>query len=617
MRNRKLQLMVVLTTILVLSACQTVENENAKTNLSTTETSESNNSTEQIISAEQYGTYSQKDLKVGTVEEATATIKLSGHSATVEGEGVTVKDGLVTITQAGIYAVSGQMTEGQLKVAANKESEDVRIVLNGATISNSKTTPLLVESADKVIISLAEGTTNVVNDTRQLKETADETEEDAALFSKEDLTINGPGRLEVTSTYNDGIRSKDDLVLISGTYKVEAANNGIKGKDSISILAGDYHVEADNDGFQTNNTESGKGWLAVDGGQFNLITGHDGLQAETELRVSEGTFDISSGGGVNGSQSETESFKGMKAGGGIQVNSGKVTIDSADDSLHTNGSLTIDGGEFQLKSGDDGIHADEALTINNGTVTVNESYEGLEAAHIKIEGGTISMTSSDDGLNAGGGSDSAAQGGFGKDNFSAAGDYSISINDGTVFVDAEGDGIDSNGDVAITGGTTLVSGPTNGGNGALDYEGEFVISGGILVAAGSSGMAMLPSESSSQASLGLYFDSSQEANQMLNLADSKGNNLITFAPKKPYQHVAISAPSIQLETEYHLSVGGEMTSESQFGFAAKSDYKGETLLTVTLDTVNTSVSQSGGAIMNNQMGVGPGGRGGGDNQPPK
>ncbi|MBP1043342.1 carbohydrate-binding domain-containing protein [Vagococcus sp. BWB3-3] len=621
MSYQKSKKLLLLATLLTLSACQKVTETESTGGSSTATTATSDQTVTETEAADQYGVYSDKDKQEATVADATTTITLTGQSATVEGEGVTVKDGSLTITQAGTYAVSGELKEGQLKVAANKETDDVRIILNGATISNSTTAPIEIETADKVIITLAKGTTNVLTDNRKVKGDSDDTEPDAALFSKADLTLNGQGSLEVVSRYHDGIRSKDDLVLISGTYQIEAANNGLKGNDSISILAGNYEIKADNDGIQSSNsTDETKGWLAIDGGSFNVTTGRDGIQAETNLKISNGTITIEAGSGSTGTPSDTESLKGMKAGSGIQINTGKFTINSADDSLHANGSITIENGEFNLKTGDDGIHADDTLTINNGQVTVAESYEGLEAADIIIEDGTISVTSSDDGLNAGGGSDGAdaGAGGFGKDNFGGGGgDYSITINGGVIFIDAEGDGIDSNGTVTQTGGTALVSGPTNGGNGALDYDGTYTISGGILVAAGSGGMAMLPSDSSSQASVGIYFDSSQGADQLINVADSDGNNIISFAPNKSYQHVAISAPDIQKGSEYTLSVGGTMTTDSQFGFAANSDYQGDKLLSLTIEEMTTSISQSGEAVSGNQMGGGGGGRGGGGGQPPR
>lgn len=605
MSSQKMKKTMLLAILLILSACQKVETES--TGSSAVTTASSAETAVATVSADQYGAYSEKDRQEAS--EETATILL-GESTTVEGAGVTVKDGSITITQAGTYSLSGELKEGQLVVAA-KEIDDVMIILNGATIMSSTTSPVDIETADKVIITLAKGTSNFLTDKRQAKTDGDDTEPDATLFSKADLTINGQGSLEVVSDYHDGIRSKDDLVLISGTYKIEAANNGLKGNDSISILDGSYEIKAENDGIQSSSSDTEKGWIAIDGGNIKVKSGHDGIQAEKDLKISAGTVEIEAGGGST-SSSDTESLKGMKAGSGIQINTGKFTINSADDSIHTNGSLTIDQGEFDLKTGDDGIHADETLQINNGTITVVESYEGLEAANIMIEDGTISVTSSDDGLNAGGGSDGTGGGEFGKDNF-GGGDYSITINGGMIFIDSEGDGIDSNGTVTQTGGTALVSGPINGGNGALDYDGTYTISGGILVAAGSSGMAMLPSDSSSQVSVGLYFDSSQKANQLINVADTNGNNIISFVPNKSYQHVAISAPDIQKGSGYTLSVGGKMTTDSQFGFAPKSDYQGDELLTVTLDAVTTSISQSGEIVSSNHMGGGD--RGGG--QPPR
>jgi hypothetical protein len=240
----------------------------------------------------------------------------------------------------------------------------------------------------------------------------------------------------------------------------------------------------------------------------------------------------------------------------VSILGGTLSIDSADDAIHTDGDVTVSGGMLTLKSGDDGIHADASLTISGGSVTVSDSYEGLEAADIVIEGGEISVRASDDGLNAAGGSDGSNGGGwFGGDPF-ASQDASITISGGTLTVNSDGDGIDSNGDLTVSGGTIFVSGPTNSGNGALDYNGSGVITGGTLIAAGASGMAENFSNGSTQCSVLVNFSSTVSAGSEICVYDSDGTLIASYTPEKNYQCAVISAPKLAVGETCTVTAGG-------------------------------------------------------------
>lgn len=605
----------------------------------------------QEIATGKYGKYSNKDLTVLTSEEAETKIALKDGKTEVIGSGVTVKENTITITKGGSYEISGKLSDGQLIIAADKTNDDVQILLNGTEIMNSQTSPFFIETADKVIVTLAEGSENTFSDSKN-RESTDE--KDGTIFSQEDLTFNGDGALKVTGNYQDGIRSKDDLVFIAGNYQVTAANNGLKGSDSVSILAGDYQLNVKNDGIQSSNTkDKSLGWIGIDGGTFEIVAEHDGIQAETDLKISQSVLAVTTGGGAKAStkitdepevggmmggsegpgmkgqqtdfpengheilrkpseepatltenseeiseaeeeaEKTSDSGKGLKAGKELLIDKGEFTFDTVDDSLHADGNLTINNGEFKIKSGDDGIHANQKTTVNNGTIEISQSYEGIEGSEIVIEDGQISVTSSDDGINAAS---------------TTVGNYLLTINGGTIYVNAEGDGVDSNGDINLTGGTLLVDGPTNGGNGALDYDGSFNQTGGTLVAAGSSGMAMATSETSTQGALSLYFDSSQAGKTLFNISDSTGNSLISYQPTKAYQHILVSSPDLTIGGKYQLSTGGKDTGTNNQGLYTGGQYSGDNLLEIELSTVITSISETGEAVSGNQMG-GPGGGG--------
>lgn len=601
-------------TLLVLAGCnsQTSNNED-KTAVSTSQQATKTVAQATKTSENKYGAYDDEDFEESYDETTATKITLKDSESKIDGSGASEKDGLISITAGGTYILSGDY-KGQIKISA--KDEVVHLVLNNAAITNDSSSTIYVEQAQKVITTLAEDSKNSLSDgTDYTFATADVTEPDAAFFSKDDLTINGSGTLDVTGNYSNGIRSKDDLVITNGTINVTAKNNALKGKDSVSIADGTFSLKtSEGDGIQANNaTDPDKGWIAIDGGIINIQSGNDGIQAETNLSIATGDITIQTAGGHDDSAIDTTaSYKGLKASGNIVVDSGTFDLNTADDAIHSNAAVTINNGTFSIASGDDGIHADTDLLINNGKITVSQSYEGLEGATVTIKDGEISVKASDDGINAAGGStnDREQEGAFGADSFGepgGGGDSTkfIEISGGTVFVDADGDGIDSNGDVRMTGGTLIVNGPLDNGNASLDYDGTFTIDGGTFVASGSSGMAMSASDSSSQASLSIYFDETQAAGTLVNVKDETGKTIISVAPEKDFSHLAISSPDLKVNETVTLSIDGEDSGTKKNGVYVDGSYSnGTQLATISIDDLLNSVDQSGNEVSGNQMGEG-------------
>lgn len=565
--------------------------------------------------------------------ELTNMINLSGSTINFNGNGATVSGNSITINSAGTYVISGTLEDGQIIVEADK-ADKVQLVLNGASIHSKTSAPIYVKSADKVIVTLAEGTTNKLSDSANyVYEDSASDEPNATLFSKDDLTINGKGTLEITSVFKDGIRSKDDLKIVDGTFVIDAADHGIVGKDMVAIKSGDFTIKANGDAIKsTNDTDAAKGFVSVEGGSFNLIAGQDGIQAETAVQILDGTFDITSGGGSsNGSkkvnsqmmggqmpggqkpsrnqetgqvagtsttqattttEEESTSAKGIKAKTNLAIVGGSFTIDAADDAVHSNGNVFILDGALEIETGDDGIHADQTLQIEGGDINITKSYEGLEGSAINILNGTIHVVSSDDGINVAG-------------DTGATTNSVLTITDGYVVVDAGGDGLDANGSIVMTGGTVIVNGPENGGNGALDYDRAFDISGGTLVAVGSSAMAQGIATSSSQNAVMMTYSTTQPAGTMLHLEDSKGNNILSFKPAKSYSSVVMSTPQIEQNQSYKLYAGGSVSGDAQDGLNVDGTYTGGSLVVefktgdvqtyLTESGVTTSTSNRGGS----------------------
>lgn len=524
--------------------------------------------------------FSDRDKEIGYDEENSTKIELSDDGTTCDSDAVEISENTVTITDEGTYILSGKLTDGMVIVDA-EDTDKVQIVLNGVDITSAESAAIYVRQADKVFLTTASDSENTLTNGGTYT-AIDENNIDAAVFSKSDLTLNGAGRLTVTAKEGHGVVSKDDLVLASGTYQINAASHGLSGKDSVRIASGDYTIVSGKDGIHAENTDdTSLGFVYLADGTFDIISDGDGISAGNWLQADGGTYTIKAGGGsenvqMNGGEwqfgpgqmaenaententEETVSMKGIKATGELILTDGKYSVDSADDTIHSNANVTISGGEFTLASGDDGIHADSATAVSGGTIDITKSYEGIEGLSIDITGGNVTLIASDDGLNAAGGNDSSGFEGPGGDQFAAEEGAYIHISGGTLKVNAGGDGIDSNGDITVSGGETYVSGPTNDGNGALDYNGSAEVTGGIFIAAGSSGMAQNFSDSSTQGVMMVTVDA-QTAGSTISLSDSSGNEIVSWEPEKEYTSVIISSPEITAGQEYTLTAGSYTT----------------------------------------------------------
>jgi hypothetical protein len=508
---------------------------------------------------------------------AVIPISLNGDSISASGEGVAVAGSTATISAPGTYSLSGSLADGQI-VVDSADKGVVRLILDGATISSSTSAAISVVKADEVVIVLADGSQNAVSDaTTYVYAEAGVDEPNAAIFSAADLTISGGGSLSVSGNANDGIASKDGLVIAGGMIAVSAVDDGIRGKDYLVVRAGSLSVTTSGDGLKADNEEdAARGYVAIESGDLTVSAGGDAITAASDVLIADGTLTLASGGGSGAQVSADASAKGIKAALNVNIDGGTLAVDAADDAIHSNANVTISGGTFALASADDGIHADAALTINGGDITISQSYEGLESGLITINDGNIRLVAQDDGVNVSGGVDGSGGdplgGGPGgrpstaQETFSYTGANYLNINGGYLVVDSAGDGLDSNGAIVMTGGTVLVNGPTEQMNGALDYDGGFKISGGLLVAAGSSGMAEAPGAGSTQSSVLINYSATQPAGSLVHIQDSAGADILTFAPSKAYQSIAISSPDLAQGATYTVTSGGSATGAASDGW---------------------------------------------------
>jgi hypothetical protein len=530
-----------------------------------------------------------------------ALITLNGTSVTVSPENAASINGTrVTILSAGTYKVTGSLSDGQI-IVNSQEDANVRLILSGASITCSNSAPIYVLDARKTIINLEKGTQNYLTDGTTY--VLIDREPGAALFSNSDLSIYGEGSLTVKANYNDGISSDDGLIIKSGIISVTAADDGIRGKDYIIIRNGIITIDSKGDGIKSDNeTNTSLGFITIDSAVLRInATAGDGISAQTNLEISDGSFTIATGtyaakgvedptppgpgggGTTGGGYTGTISEKGIKGLTGLKIEKGTFTIKSADDAIHTNSAVTINGGTFAIATGDDAIHAEAAVTINGGTLVVSTSYEGIESASINFNDGNLNLTSTDDGFNA-------TMGAAVENN-----DGSIAnINGGYVVVNSStGDGFDSNGNLTITAGTVIIHGPQSAPEVGFDVNGTFSMAGGFFIATGpnSGNMIETPATSSSQYSLKVTMSSTLSGSTLFHIQDAAGNDLVTYKPVRSVYYVVFSSPLLANGSTYSIYTGGSSSGTYKDGLYTGGTYSGGTLKkTLTVSGKVTSVS---------------------------
>lgn len=579
---------ILLAAMLLLSGCNILEDSPATTSSTSMDTQPAPNQTpvgdsEPVavdFSKTDADMFTDRDSRTDYDEEKAVIVQLNGDSVTCNSASVRVDGTNVTIGGEGTYILRGALTNGSVTVNAG-DKDKVWLVLDGASINCAGSAALQVMTGDKVFVTLTKGSENTLSNGGSFSDSVD-----GAVFSKQDLTINGEGSLTVESPAGHGIVCKDDFVITGGNYRIYAASHGVDVNDSFRMKDGSVAVDAGKDGIHAEDNENSEtGFVYISGGSLDIEAEGDGVSAAYTMQIGGGTIDILAGGGYkNGASHSSDgwgdfmggggpggkprprtvattedsgtSMKGLKAGA-LLISDGTVTIDSADDGIHSNGSAVLNGGTVTIASGDDGIHADTDLTITAGKVDISNSYEGLEAVNVHVTGGQISMIATDDGINAAGGTDSSGEGGrdqmFGKPGgHGGASNGSIIIDGGELYIQSSGDGMDANGYLEINGGKTVVCGPNSGDTATLDFDVSGTINGGVFIGTGSSFMAQ--SFSDNQQGV-LAVQLGQFSGVTITVTDQQGNVLLTHEPALDFSVFIFSTPELVSGQSYHITVG--------------------------------------------------------------
>lgn len=500
----------------------------AKSSTGNVVSSETETNAEETSAQSEAGSFSSADMfterdLAGTYEESGAVyVTLSGDGITGETDGVAIKGQTVTITAEGTYIFSGTLSEGQIVVDA--DNAKVQIVFDNVDITCASSAAVYVKSAEKVFVTLAEGSQNTLRNTDEYV-AIDDNNIDAVIFAKSDLTLNGTGSLTIVSAEGHGIVSKDDLKITGGTYDITAAGHSLSGKDSVRIADGTFILTAEKDGIHAENVDDEeKGYIYIADGDFTITSDGDGMDASSIVQIEDGTFDITAGGGTADSLKTHESDMPGGPGGGMLQNGEKLdgesmpqmgekpdgenmtemgkrpdgttppekpsqtdqsdtadetaAPDNATDHQSSSAETTEDTTTDESGTSTKGIKAGGGMYLKGGTYQIDSADDSIHSnANITIADGTYTLATGDDGVHAddalivNGGTITVTE------SYEGLEGLTVTINDGTIDITARDDGINTAGEkMELNGGYIHI---LAGGDG-VDSNGDLTINGGEI-----------------------------------------------------------------------------------------------------------------------------------------
>jgi hypothetical protein len=603
-KNKKKGLMFLgLSLVALLSACgaNSSTSGSSATNVNTDDSDsqdipdEKDTTGEGTAITDETSTTESDEEKISAIPTTATEIKLV-DDGTIAGTGYEVDGNEITITSDGSYALTGTLSNGFIVV---KKNVFAHLYLNGVSITSLTGSPLIFKKDTThdypSVITLVEGSTNTLVDANLATYTSGDLDDDgtyannATFYAKRSVSVNGTGTLNIKSYYHEGVHIKGDATVLDGNIVVDSYDHGFKGDDNIYFLGGTVDITSSaGDGVKTDEPDEGD---AYDASLYNAKFGavnltidakYDGIQVENSILFDGGVYNITTYGGLknrstyekdyeyddNGNvvyedgEAQLVSAKSIKTSydwtssmvdgySSIYVKSGTFVIDAVDDAFNANNALIIDGGTFNIQAGDDGMHADSVFTFNDGTINISLSYEGLEASNMNFVGGTATVYATDDGINASDKHTSVADGQYDST-------CQMYFNGSTIYVSAEGDGIDSNGTAQFNAGVVTVEGPTNGGNSAIDTNGGYVINGGTIIAASAVGMVENPKSNGTQYSATL--SASITKGTVVKFTDNDGNEITSYTATKNGGCVMLSSNLLKLNGTYKLYLNGTLTT---------------------------------------------------------
>ena len=433
----------------------------------------------------------------------------SSESSSADYRQAVFSNGMFRITSGGKYVLSGKQ-EGQVFIQAAK-NDVVELVLDNLTLNNPNGPAIYAPRAKRVELILLDGSVNTISDGKHSNDNSNDNS--AVIFVQNDLVISsngtGKGTLNIAANFQHGIRAQDTLTIKSGVVNIKAVGDALRGRDAVIVEAGTFSLTAGGDGIQSNNdVNAERGYVTINGGTFTINAQDDGIQAES--------------------------------------------------------SVTINGGSLTMAVKDDGITAKGSVLITGGTISVTECYEGIEGLNVTIKGGNIDIFSRDDGINAreyvATTSNVRSRFPMGRQPMGRPTNENIyvRITGGNIHVHGTTDGIDSNNNIFLEGGTLRISGPSMGMEGAIDFDGTMLISGGTLVTAGS---VTSVSPQSKQPAVIVGYNQQQPNGALIELRDSSGKTILDYTAKTSFYMSAFTSPDLVIGKTYSLYVNKQKVQD--------------------------------------------------------
>ena len=529
-------------------------------------------------------TLSTDESLIAYVHCKNTTFEVEGNASLVDIKATGVK---IELKKTGTYYIDGTLDDGQIQVDADS-TDIVKVVFNGVSLNCSSEAAFRVKDCSKTIVTLADGTTNTISDTKNNTDSA-------AIYSKRYLAFNagekGTGSLSITANCADGISCTKQLFFNSGNYKVTTVDDGIRGKLCLVIHDGTFTIDVKGDAFKSTSDKEGYGYTLIDKGNFDITSGDEGFQSDGTITINGGTFNIK------------KSEKCIAALGDITINGGDLTLTPT----VTGGGESGSGHGICIKKNDDEIRTGN-VTINGGKINITNSYEGIQGVVITVNDGEVWVKSSDDSFNASNGTNQMGGGGGwgprpGQQTTTTTTNGAtpaLIFNGGFTYVQTTGDGIDSNGELNITGGVVLVS--QNGqANEPIDAGDGYTpkITGGVVIAAGSQGMASAPSTTQTA----FFTSATGSANQVFAVNDSDGKNILAWKIPQAYQVITVSTSKM---TTGNYSIITNATVKGDEYVSGSGFYYPATSATGTATSITTNNGQCTSTVSGGGMGPGGG-----------
>lgn len=478
-------------------------------------------------------------------------IFFSDEKIVINGGGAVVKNKAALISQAGVYYVSGQTSDGRIVVEASKEDK-IQIILDNADIAYKNGSPFFINSCKRTTIILADNSDNYLTDSNKYTyDLPDDKEPNATLFGKDDFTICGKGKLSITGRFNDAIGGKDGLVIKDATISLFGSDDGIQIKDYLIIDNAKLDIRSIDDGIKiSEDANEARGYFYMKSGEINITSGGDGIQVETDLLIADGKVNILAGDGHTFINSQGLSLKGFKAVDAVIIDKGNITIDSADDAINSKGIISINGGTFDISTGDDAMHADVALGITDGEINISTCKDGLEGNIINIQGGEIDIFALSDGINVLNEKESLKTGNISKEELKKSHFY---LSGGKISIKAMDDGIDVFDTFIMQGGEVKIYIPEDGDK-ALDIKENLIIEGGYMIATQPDNMILLPIEKSIQKISIVNLDNLEDKNTTLSIENNSGLRLYKSEITEKYKSFLYTSPELKNDEDYKVLI---------------------------------------------------------------